>query len=109
MLYTLESKNYSLSGYYTDETPESISSIPSDIDLVYWDYYHVRLSVNSLIRRMLIRTSKRLRSTELAGLILGSLVVFGVGIEFIRPLILRLKLRLRVYKRARVKRLKTFS
>ena len=29
-------------GYYTDKdlTPEIISMIPQDVDLVYWDYYH---------------------------------------------------------------------
>ncbi|KAF9577491.1 hypothetical protein BGW38_007265, partial [Lunasporangiospora selenospora] len=40
MLFTLANKNNSLSGYYDGGTPQLVETLPPDIDLVYWDYYH---------------------------------------------------------------------
>ncbi|KAJ3282367.1 hypothetical protein HK104_010923 [Borealophlyctis nickersoniae] len=42
MLFTLAAKNTSLTSYYDDKPlpPEMSHSMPSDLDLVYWDYYH---------------------------------------------------------------------
>jgi len=44
VLFCLPSNNTSLAGYYdSDPTPilpSAATSIPSDITLVYWDYYH---------------------------------------------------------------------
>ncbi|KAJ3145721.1 hypothetical protein HDU89_006956 [Geranomyces variabilis] len=42
MLFTLAAKNTSLQSYYeTSELPQEMKhNMPSDINLVYWDYYH---------------------------------------------------------------------
>jgi len=43
MLFCLAAKNNSLGGYYDSNTPvspELVQSIPPEIELVYWDYYH---------------------------------------------------------------------
>lgn len=43
MLFCLEAKNNSLGAYYDSNhliSPELVQSIPPEIDLVYWDYYH---------------------------------------------------------------------
>ncbi|KAA1079577.1 hypothetical protein PGT21_016472 [Puccinia graminis f. sp. tritici] len=43
MLFCLAAKNNSLGGYYDSSnpaTPELVQSIPPEIELVYWDYYH---------------------------------------------------------------------
>ncbi|KAF9191624.1 hypothetical protein BGZ50_009254 [Haplosporangium sp. Z 11] len=40
MLFTLANKNNSLAGYYDGGTPQLVDTLPPDIDLVYWDYYH---------------------------------------------------------------------
>ncbi|MBW0507913.1 hypothetical protein O181_047628 [Austropuccinia psidii MF-1] len=43
MLFCLAAKNNSLGGYYDSSnpaTPELVESIPPEIELVYWDYYH---------------------------------------------------------------------
>lgn len=43
VLFTLANNNSSFSGYYDEKEPpkEKLRSIPSDTNLVYWDYYHV--------------------------------------------------------------------
>ncbi|KAG0143252.1 hypothetical protein CROQUDRAFT_49089 [Cronartium quercuum f. sp. fusiforme G11] len=40
MLFCLAAKNNSLGGYYDSNKPELLQSIPPEIELVYWDYYH---------------------------------------------------------------------
>ncbi|CAO3600655.1 unnamed protein product [Absidia cylindrospora] len=44
MLFCLAAKSNSLQGYYDQgnnpATPELVEIMPSDIDLVFWDYYH---------------------------------------------------------------------
>lgn len=41
MLFCLNAKNNSLLGYYDSQQPTaSVEGIPSNIELVYWDYYH---------------------------------------------------------------------
>ncbi|EGG08336.1 family 20 glycoside hydrolase [Melampsora larici-populina 98AG31] len=43
MLFCLEAKNNSLGAYYDSNhliSNELVQSIPAEIDLVYWDYYH---------------------------------------------------------------------
>ncbi|KAI9305224.1 glycoside hydrolase superfamily [Cunninghamella echinulata] len=50
MLFCLAAKNNSLQGYYDqDNNPansgELVESMPSDIDLVFWDYYHTNQDV----------------------------------------------------------------
>ncbi|KAJ3087438.1 hypothetical protein HK102_011102 [Quaeritorhiza haematococci] len=50
MLFTLASKNNTLQGYYDNDNhiPAEVSNrMPSDIDLVYWDYYHTHMDVYS--------------------------------------------------------------
>ncbi|KAF9115926.1 hypothetical protein BGX27_005808 [Mortierella sp. AM989] len=44
MLFTLANKNNSLAGYYDGGTPQLADTLPPDIDLVYWDYYHTASS-----------------------------------------------------------------
>ncbi|KAF9970195.1 hypothetical protein BGZ73_007186 [Actinomortierella ambigua] len=40
MLWSDTNKNNSLAGYYDGGTPQLADTLPPDIDLVYWDYYH---------------------------------------------------------------------
>ena len=44
VLFTLAAKTTSAAGYYdihnNPTTPELVESIPSEVELVYWDYYH---------------------------------------------------------------------
>jgi hypothetical protein len=44
VLFCLAAKNNSLQGYYDQgnnpATPELVESMPSGIDLIFWDYYH---------------------------------------------------------------------
>ncbi|KAG0297624.1 hypothetical protein BGZ98_000535 [Dissophora globulifera] len=40
MIWSDTSKNNSLAGYYDGGTPQLADTLPPDIDLVYWDYYH---------------------------------------------------------------------
>ncbi|KAG0223597.1 hypothetical protein BGW41_005445 [Actinomortierella wolfii] len=40
MIWSDTNKNNTLAGYYDGGTPQLVESLPPDIDLVYWDYYH---------------------------------------------------------------------
>ncbi|KAI7816554.1 glycoside hydrolase superfamily [Gamsiella multidivaricata] len=40
MIWSDTNKNNSLAGYYDGGTPQLADTLPPDIDLVYWDYYH---------------------------------------------------------------------
>lgn len=41
MLFCLNARNNSLLGYYDSQQPtSSVEGIPSNVELVYWDYYH---------------------------------------------------------------------
>lgn len=44
MLFCLNAKNNSLLGYYDSAQPSApeVQGLPPNIDLVYWDYYHLR-------------------------------------------------------------------
>lgn len=44
MLFCLDAKNNSLLGYYDSHQPSApaVQGLPPEIDLVYWDYYHLR-------------------------------------------------------------------
>lgn len=44
MLFCLQAKNNSLLGYYDSGQPSApaVEGLPPNIDLVYWDYYHLR-------------------------------------------------------------------
>ncbi|KAI8340241.1 glycoside hydrolase superfamily [Chlamydoabsidia padenii] len=49
MLFCLNAKSNSLQGYYDQgnnpATPELVKSMPADIDLIFWDYYHTEKEV----------------------------------------------------------------
>ncbi|KND02226.1 uncharacterized protein SPPG_02708 [Spizellomyces punctatus DAOM BR117] len=49
MLFTLAAKNNSLQSYYeTSDLPQEMKhNMPDDLDLVYWDYYHVQTDAYS--------------------------------------------------------------
>ncbi|OZJ04578.1 hypothetical protein BZG36_02777 [Bifiguratus adelaidae] len=48
MLFCLATKNNTLQGYYESNAPPELNdSIPPEIDLVYWDYYHTSIDVYS--------------------------------------------------------------
>ncbi|ORZ27013.1 glycoside hydrolase superfamily [Lobosporangium transversale] len=40
MIWSDTNKNNSLAGYYDGGTPQLVDTLPPEIDLVYWDYYH---------------------------------------------------------------------
>ncbi|CAO1626552.1 unnamed protein product [Parajaminaea phylloscopi] len=46
MLFCLHARNNSLLGYYDSEQPEApdVQGLPDNMDLVYWDYYHLQES-----------------------------------------------------------------
>ena len=44
MIFACTGNNYSLDGYYQASAPEGIASrLPSNISLVYWDYFHSKI------------------------------------------------------------------
>lgn len=49
MLFCLAVKNNSLQGYYDESnnpaTPELVSTMPSNAQLVFWDYYHTSTNI----------------------------------------------------------------